>query len=332
MSNDYFDSYSNLPRFGLARAEAVNAIIDAVIVGFDKLPAPDALEENRVTFAGNDTGAANAYVIGPTFPVTAYNVGAQFTFVATNANTGPSTLNISGVGAVALKRQDLTDLVAGDITPGMIVEARYDGARFQLTSLPGSSVALASASATAAAASATAAAASAATISANGTPQFAKLGLGMAPTNILDITQNQNGIANSAILNTSNGGAASAQFQAKNGTSVINIGITGPAFTTSGIQFANQGYIASSTFLAIYTAGPQPIQFGTNGSERMRLDASGNISINTQLIGASAAGVLAIANGTAPTSSPVGIGQLYVEAGALKFRGSSGTITTIAVA
>jgi hypothetical protein len=41
--------------------------------------------------------------------------------------------------------------------------------------------------------------------------------------------------------------------------------------------------------------------------------------------------VIGIANATTvPTSNPTGGGVLYVEAGALKFRGSSGTITTIA--
>ncbi|MEY2493521.1 MAG: trimeric autotransporter adhesin [Verrucomicrobiota bacterium] len=46
--------------------------------------------------------------------------------------------------------------------------------------------------------------------------------------------------------------------------------------------------------------------------------------------GTSAANVIGIANGTAPSTSPAGMGQLYVESGALKFRGSSGTVTTIA--
>lgn len=48
-------------------------------------------------------------------------------------------------------------------------------------------------------------------------------------------------------------------------------------------------------------------------------------------IGTSGTNVLSIANGVAPTTSPAGFGQLYVESGALKFRGSSGTVTTIAV-
>jgi hypothetical protein len=33
---------------------------------------------------------------------------------------------------------------------------------------------------------------------------------------------------------------------------------------------------------------------------------------------------------TAPASNPTGGGVLYVESGALKYRGSSGTVTTIA--
>ena len=45
----------------------------------------------------------------------------------------------------------------------------------------------------------------------------------------------------------------------------------------------------------------------------------------------SGAGVIGIANRTtAPTTNPTGGGVLYVESGALKYRGSSGTVTTIA--
>jgi hypothetical protein len=55
-----------------------------------------------------------------------------------------------------------------------------------------------------------------------------------------------------------------------------------------------------------------------------------NVCIGVATAGASAARVLAMLNGTAPTSSPANTGQLYVEGGALKYRGASGTITTIA--
>ena len=62
----------------------------------------------------------------------------------------------------------------------------------------------------------------------------------------------------------------------------------------------------------------------------MTLDSSGNVGVGVSTFGTSAAKVLGLANATAPSTSPAGMGQLYVEAGALKYRGSSGTVTTIA--
>jgi hypothetical protein len=61
----------------------------------------------------------------------------------------------------------------------------------------------------------------------------------------------------------------------------------------------------------------------------MSLDASGNLLVGLTTAGTTAAKTIQIANGTAPTANVTG-GQLYVEAGALKYRGSSGTITTLA--
>jgi len=57
----------------------------------------------------------------------------------------------------------------------------------------------------------------------------------------------------------------------------------------------------------------------------------GNISMFSAGSFGSGSGVIHIANaGTTPTSDPSTGGILYVESGALKFRGSSGTVTTIA--
>jgi hypothetical protein len=65
-----------------------------------------------------------------------------------------------------------------------------------------------------------------------------------------------------------------------------------------------------------YTAGTGGSHvFYTENTERLRIQQSG---------------WLQIANTTAPTSNPSASGYLYVESGALKYRGSSGTVTTIA--
>ncbi len=63
----------------------------------------------------------------------------------------------------------------------------------------------------------------------------------------------------------------------------------------------------------------------------MATGKKGNIGVGgVTSWGTSAEGVIGIGDGVAPTTSPAGMGQLYVESGALKYRGSSGTVTTIA--
>ena len=64
-----------------------------------------------------------------------------------------------------------------------------------------------------------------------------------------------------------------------------------------------------------------------------RLAAGGNIGIRTTSQFGGGQGVMAIADATvAPSVNPAGGGILYVEDGALKYRGSKGTVTTIALA
>lgn len=77
------------------------------------------------------------------------------------------------------------------------------------------------------------------------------------------------------------------------------------------------------------TSGTAGVDF--TPTQAMTLDALGNLLVGLTAAGTTAAKTIQIANGTAPTANVSG-GQLYVEAGALKYRGSSGTVTTIAAA
>lgn len=64
-----------------------------------------------------------------------------------------------------------------------------------------------------------------------------------------------------------------------------------------------------------------------------RVAAGGNIGIRTKSQFGQGKGVVAIANAAvAPARNPSGGGILYVEDGALKYRGSSGTVTVLAPA
>jgi hypothetical protein len=64
-----------------------------------------------------------------------------------------------------------------------------------------------------------------------------------------------------------------------------------------------------------------------------RLAAGGNMGIRTTSQFGAGRGVIAIANASVtPSVNPAGGGILYVEDGALKYRGSNGTVTEIAQA
>jgi hypothetical protein len=114
-----------------------------------------------------------------------------------------------------------------------------------------------------------------------------------------------------------NGGAGQARLVLKNNT-------TGSA-STDGSQIA-----LVNSQLVIQNREASETIFETNGNERMRIDSSGSVGVGGSSFGSGTL-VIFIANRTAaPTSNPVGGGILYVESGALKYRGSSGTVTTIA--
>jgi len=93
------------------------------------------------------------------------------------------------------------------------------------------------------------------------------------------------------------------------------------------IDFSVDGSVSSGsipTRMGFFT------NIGTGELERMRIDKSGNVGIGVTIFGTGAAKVIGLANGTPPSTSPSGMGQLYVESGALKYRGSAGNVTVIA--
>jgi hypothetical protein len=135
----------------------------------------------------------------------------------------------------------------------------------------------------------------------------------------------------SAIGNLQVGGSANANLYTQQGTDTVRIGVrasgrTGILFDSSNATYTNRAWyldnVGSSGSLII----------GRQGLDVITFDNVGNVGVGVSTFGTSAAKVLGLANATAPSTSPAGMGQLYVESGALKFRGSSGTITTIAAA
>jgi hypothetical protein len=114
-------------------------------------------------------------------------------------------------------------------------------------------------------------------------------------------------------------------------TRTIISGQTGATYSYLGIG-ANQNVIYTSAARLDIVADNQSLFLRTGTNNYLQLDNAGNVGVGVTTFGTSAAKVFGLANATAPTTSPAGMGQLYVEAGALKYRGSSGTVTTIAAA
>jgi hypothetical protein len=102
----------------------------------------------------------------------------------------------------------------------------------------------------------------------------------------------------------------------------------------NAINIANSA-IAGLNSLAS-TGSPYPINAGNVTTGEMAQARVTNLVSDLNLKANAASpgltGIVSMQNTTAPTTNPTGGGFLYSEGGALKWRGSSGTVTTIAPA
>ena len=111
----------------------------------------------------------------------------------------------------------------------------------------------------------------------------AGLGIGMTPSNVLDITQNQNASSTIKILNNSAGTGARVDMVVSNGTAQSQLTTFGTGYSGGGI-FRTNGtlvYATGAGGLTLSTDTAQPIYFATNQTERARIDSAGNVGIGT---------------------------------------------------
>ena len=76
-------------------------------------------------------GAVDAITLTPSPAWTSYGAGMDIYFIASGANTGATTANISGLGNKAVTKNGATALSAGDIPSGGVIHLVYDGTRLQ---------------------------------------------------------------------------------------------------------------------------------------------------------------------------------------------------------
>ena len=142
------------------------------------------------------------------------------------------------------------------------------------------------------------------------------LGVGVVPTQPLTVRSSDSAIG---MFHSTNVNGPYIIFQ----NSTANFGDIG-----SELGITGGGSAGNLTLNSRFTSN---LCFAVSDSVKMRIDSSGNVLVGLTAAGTTAAKTIQIANGTAPTANVTG-GQLYVEAGALKYRGSSGTITTLGAA
>jgi hypothetical protein len=212
------------------------------------------LQSSAVQFIASISGVDT--ITGTLSPaISAYAAGQSFRFVSAGANTGAATININGVGAKAITKLGANALVAGDIPSGAVVEIVYDGTQFQLCDL----VAINATNAT----------------NAN---NFTYTGTLTGSTGVMNIGSGQ--LYKDASGNLGIG--TSSPVYALDIRSVS--GVMGQFLEiTSGsqrrIRFSNSG--AVNTIESTSGTGSTSLAIAVDGSERMRIDSSGNVGIGT---------------------------------------------------
>ena len=118
---------ANLPMNGFRHTGAGNGVArtDYATLG--------QVQDNAFLWGGTGGGTANAITVSLSPPITAYAAGQVVRFVSSAANTGAVTLNVNGLGAVAINKGDgTTALASGDLPASRIVTVTHDGTRFRI--------------------------------------------------------------------------------------------------------------------------------------------------------------------------------------------------------
>jgi hypothetical protein len=85
-------------------------------------------------FGGIDTGFANSYVLNFVSNFTTLTNGIVIYWIPANTNTGPSTLNVNGLGPIPILNQGGTPLTAGQLFANQVANVMYFNGNWLLIS------------------------------------------------------------------------------------------------------------------------------------------------------------------------------------------------------
>lgn len=131
--------------------------------------------------------------------------------------------------------------------------------------------------------------------------------------------------------NSANGGFVLSCFSDADAVPLTLIGTVGSSGSNAAAAIDIRGRKKNGTTVQALADSEILIQYRNNTTAAAQMLADGTYSFFGVGSFGGGAKVIFIGNaGTVPSTNPTGGGILYVEAGALKYRGSSGTVTTIA--
>ncbi len=150
LKDTYTDASGNTPNTNPVRLDStgsaaiwLNGNYKINVLDSNEVQQPNYPVDNVSGSAGGSaseyvvtTGSANTYVITPSPAITAYSAGTLFNIKINATNTGPSTINISNLGAQALVISPSIAMTGGELLLNSIYTIIYDGTNFQVFGAP----------------------------------------------------------------------------------------------------------------------------------------------------------------------------------------------------
>ena len=94
------------------------------------------VQDGGATWGGTAGGTANALTLALSPAITTYTAGMTIRFAPSNSNSGATTLNVNGVGAVAVLTPASAACTGGEIKNGHLCTVTYNGAAWILQTVP----------------------------------------------------------------------------------------------------------------------------------------------------------------------------------------------------
>lgn len=88
-----------------------------------------------VQVGGTNGGVANVYTLTPTPALVSYVTNMTIVFSPVVSNTGASTIDVSGLGAINLRSVSGAALISGELALGQTYKAVFNGTEFRLDSI-----------------------------------------------------------------------------------------------------------------------------------------------------------------------------------------------------